>query len=383
MTPTQDDVDNFDELMAKSAPDYQEPPRIVSYGGGVQSTALLVLAAERRIDFRTFVFSNVGDDSEHPATLRYIAEHAAPYAKLHGIDLIEVSRVKRGGARETLYGRLLNPISCGKCGGSGKWGLRDNNLPADDLSNWLTPAEMRVCPQCGGLGETESRSLPIPVRMSNGAPGTRSCTSDFKIRVIGKWLQANGAYAGKRCKAHRLEDRVPDEAKAKGWRDDDTGPRVDCYDCAQPRPATVAIGISVDEIQRANTRKAERYERVVYPLVGIGIETGLRLNRSDCQRIIRDAGLPVPPKSSCFFCPFHRPGVWQDMARNEPDLFERSAQLEDTLNARRRMLGKDEVFLTRFGKPLREAIDQSQLSMFELDESPDNDGECDSGWCMT
>jgi len=41
------------------------------------------------------------------------------------------------------------------------------------------------------------------------------------------------------------------------------------------------------------------------------------------------------------------------------------------------------VFLTRFGKPLREAIDQTQLSMFELDDSPDTDGECDSGWCMT
>ena len=71
------------------------------------------------------------------------------------------------------------------------------------------------------------------------------------------------------------------------------------------------------------------------------------------------------------------------MARNEPDLFERSAQLEDTLNTRRRMQGKDEVFLTRFGVPLREAIDQAQLSMFELDDSPDTDGECDSGWCMT
>ncbi len=54
--------------------------RIVSYGGGVQSTALMVLAARGRIDFRTFVFANVGDDSEHPATLAYIAGHAAPFA---------------------------------------------------------------------------------------------------------------------------------------------------------------------------------------------------------------------------------------------------------------------------------------------------------------
>lgn len=30
-------------------------------------------------------------------------------------------------------------------------------------------------------------SLPIPVRMSNGAPGTR------KIRVVGRWLREHGA----------------------------------------------------------------------------------------------------------------------------------------------------------------------------------------------
>ena len=44
--------------------------RAISFGGGVQSTALLVLASQGKIDFRTFLFANVGDDSEHPATLR-------------------------------------------------------------------------------------------------------------------------------------------------------------------------------------------------------------------------------------------------------------------------------------------------------------------------
>jgi site-specific DNA-cytosine methylase len=36
--------------------------RVVAYGGGVQSTALLVLAAQERIDFRTFLIANVGED---------------------------------------------------------------------------------------------------------------------------------------------------------------------------------------------------------------------------------------------------------------------------------------------------------------------------------
>lgn len=101
--------------------------RTVSYGAGVQSTALLVLVAEGRIDFRTFLFANVGDDSEHPDSLRYYADVAVPYAAEHGIELVELRKTMRDGTPETLMGRLTKP---------------------------------------------GSRSLPIPVRMSNGAPGT-------------------------------------------------------------------------------------------------------------------------------------------------------------------------------------------------------------------
>ena len=58
--------------------------RVVSYGGGVQSTSLLVLAAQNKIDYKTFLFCNVGDDSEHPDTIKYVHEVAMPYAKEHG-----------------------------------------------------------------------------------------------------------------------------------------------------------------------------------------------------------------------------------------------------------------------------------------------------------
>jgi len=268
--------------------------RTISYGGGVQSTALLVLAAQRRIDFPLFLMANVGDDSEHPATLEYVHNVATPYAEAHGLELVILDRKRRDGSTETLWGRLM--------------------------------AE-------------GSRSLPIPVRMSNGAPGTRSCTADFKIRVIGKEVKRRGASA------------------------DD--------------PATVGIGISLDEIERANTRRVEAHERIVYPLIGIGEDTGLKLNRLDCARVIRNAGLPVPPKSSCFFCPFHRMTAWADLARETPDLFDKAALLEDTLNARRDALGKDHVYLTRYGRPLREVVDTEQELL------PLADGACDSGWCFT
>ncbi|WP_432034610.1 phosphoadenosine phosphosulfate reductase [Streptomyces antibioticus] len=266
--------------------------RSVSYGGGVQSTGLLVLAAQRVIDFPLFLFANVGDDSEKPATLRYIAEHAEPFAAKHGIELRTVQRVmQRTGDTRTLYEEMVRP---------------------------------------------GSRSLKIPVRMSNGAPGTRSCTADYKIHVVGRELKRRGA--NRRNKA------------------------------------TIGIGISVDEMHRANNRRYEPYEDIVYPLLDLG------LRRTDCERIIRGAGLPVPPKSSCWFCPLQRPEAWHDTRRTEPELFEKAVGLEELLNQRRELLGKDRVYLTRFGKPLREAIPDGHDLLPMFDEA---DGACDSGWCMT
>lgn len=51
------------------------------------------------------------------------------------------------------------------------------------------------------------------MRMDNGAPGNRTCTSDYKIGVIARELRGMGA--------------------------------------TRENPATVALGISVDEIERA------------------------------------------------------------------------------------------------------------------------------------
>lgn len=270
-----------------------EQIRAVSYGGGVQSTALLVLAAQKRIAFDLFLMANVGDDSEHPATLDYVRNIAQPYAEQHDITMHVLNRqMVRDGSTRTLYQNLTNP---------------------------------------------EHRSVGIPARMPSGAPGSRACTQDFKVNVVARWLKERGA--------------------------------------TEDAPAVVGIGISLDEIQRANSRSDVKTQRVVYPLIGVGEETGLRLRRDDCMKLIKDAGLPVPPKSSCYFCPFHSMESWADMRRNEPELFEKAAALEDTINAKR--ADSYPVWLSPAMVPLREAIDAGQDVLF------DGDGSCDSGWCMT
>jgi len=269
--------------------------RVISYGGGVQSTALCVLATQGKIGtVDAALFANVGDDSEHPATCTYVREVMQPWCAERGLDVHELQRTKRDGSVETLYGRLM---------------------------------------------KEGSRSLPIPIRMpDSGAPGRRSCTADFKVKVIGKWLKAHGA--------------------------------------STATPATVLIGFSTDEAHRASNRKPTNYEIPEHPLLD------LNYHREHCKRIIERAGLPVPPKSACYFCPFHRPKLWSRMRRDEPVLFWKSVELEKTLNERRDLLGKDHVYLTRFGKPLDQACPVMQDDLLGFLEDPDAD-TCDDGYCWT
>jgi hypothetical protein len=261
--------------------------RCFSYGGGVQSTAALVLAAQGKIDFKIFLFSNVGDDSEHPDTLRYVEEVAKPYAAAQGIELMELRKIKRDGSVETVYGRIMKP---------------------------------------GG------RSQVIPVFLDkSGMPGNRSCTSNFKIDVLAKELKRRGATA---------------EA-----------------------PAITGLGISLDEFQRIRTDSGIAWQVLEYPLIE------LRLTRQDCMNIISRAGLPVPRKSSCFFCPYHRITEWQRMKREEPELFQKAVEVERKLNDFAATRG-DAVWLTRKLRPLDQVIGD-QSDMFD-----DVDDACESGFCM-
>lgn len=269
--------------------------QVFSFGGGVQSTAALVLAAQGELACDAFLFANVGEDSEHPATLRYVREVAMPYAERNGIALHELRRVRKDGSTETLYGRLTN--------GS-------------------------------------SRSIDIPVRLAgSGAPARRNCTVGFKVRVIASWCWKHGA--------------------------------------RPQRPATTMLGISLDEFQRMRNDSGFSYTRLAYPLID------RRMNRQDCMNVIARAGLAIPPKSSCWFCPFHSMRRWQEMRDNEPELFERACGLEAMLGERASKLHmsrgytNDRVYFTRKLIPLAKAVgEMSTRSLFE-------DEVCESGYCMT
>lgn len=264
------------------------PLRVVSYGGGVQSTALLVLAAQGRIDFPLFLFANTGDDSENSRTLTFVREVAMPYAREHGIELVELQRVLRGGGTRTLFQEVM----------------------------------------------TQDRSIPIPARMGAGGFGRKKCTDRFKIAVVRREVRRRGA--------------TPDN------------------------PAVVAIGISTDEIDRAGAGEAvdprDPTRLRSYPLLDLGI------SRQDCRRIITEAGLPVPPKSACAFCPLHDKEAWRTLRREQSEEWDRAVLVDVTIRERARRIGRGDMGLVSPTIPLPLAVDD-QMALF-------GDG-CDSEWCMT
>lgn len=261
--------------------------RVFSFGGGVQSTAALVLAAQGRIDYKEFYFANVGNDSENPDTLDYIHNYAMNFAHDNGLKLWELFKIGRDKQVKTLHQRIM----------------------------------------------ANNRTIPIPARLQNGAPGNRTCIVDFKIRIIDKAVKDAG------------HERY-----------------------------TVGIGFSLDEMHRCRTIEWEETYNGIwkiqeYPLID------LRLNRNACSKIIQDAGLPVPPKSSCYFCPFHSPTEWMRIKRETPDLFAKAVEVEKRLKAKRRTLGKDEIWLHPALVPLEQAVAQM---VFDFDEKEN----CESGYCM-
>lgn len=267
--------------------------RVISYGGGVQSTALLVLAARGELGHvDAALFSNVGDDSEQPETLRYVRNIAVPFGAAHGVPVVELCRYRRDESVDTVLKRIER---------------------------------------------SEVGSTPIPMRDETGAPGIRSCTIDFKMKVVNRWVQEHGA--------------------------------------TEAEPAEVLIGFSWDEAHRVGDWKRFPNEVAAYPLLD------RRLTQMDCQNLIRRAGLPIPPKSACYFCPFHKPSTWAKMRRDEPLLFFKSAEIEAAINAKRTPLGKPPMYLTRFGKPLAEAINGELQE--EMDFGAGLGETCDEGYCWT
>lgn len=210
-------------------------PHIVAFGGGVDSTAMVIGLVNRNQPIDLILFADTG--AERPETYEHIKYFS-------------------------------------------KW-LKDRNYPEIIVVRKTKDDKVVTLEQeC-----LDIKALP------SIAYGFKRCSDHYKIRPQHKFI--------------------------KQWQ-----PAIDAWD--QGLKCIKYIGYDAGETRRmenAMKRVDNMYENK-YPLIEWGWE------REECIEEIEKAGVKMPSKSACFFCPSSRPKEIIDLYEKHPDLIQRALKIE-------------------------------------------------------
>lgn len=129
-------------------------------------------------------------------------------------------------------------------------------------------------------------------------------------------------------------------------------------------PVRLWLGMSTDEASRAKDSPTE-WASHHYPLL-----FDVPLSRTECVGLVRGAGLPDAPKSSCYMCPFRSDAQWRDLRDNRPLEWAKAVRIDREI----REIDAD-TFLHHSGTPLESAV------LSENTSQPDLFNSCDTGYC--
>lgn len=131
---------------------------------------------------------------------------------------------------------------------------------------------------------SETKTLEQDCLDRNALPGLaygfKSCSEHFKIRPQKRWLKKNGIQAD-----------------------------------------VFYVGIDADEEHRVKDDP-----KTQYPLIQWG------WGRAECIEAIKKEGIPLPGKSSCFFCPSMKQTEIRELSIKHPDLMDRAIAMERNAN---------------------------------------------------
>lgn len=137
-------------------------------------------------------------------------------------------------------------------------------------------------------GIANKKFIQVPFYDEKGI-GSRQCTNVYKIQPINKKVRELCGYKP-RQRIKQIE-------------------------------AIIWIGISRDEIQRMKESR-EKWIEHRFPLVDG------RIHRLDCKQWMKKNGYPEPPRSACWFCPYHSQADWRHLKKNEPEEFAKAVELD-------------------------------------------------------
>lgn len=245
-------------------------PLVVSYGVGVDSTALLVAMHQRGIRPDAILFADT--KSEKPETYAYIPVINAWLRQVGFPELTIVAYVPKSAPYDTM---------------EGKW-LANETLP----------------------------SL---------AYGGHSCAQVFKHGPMDKWVKAWGPAksawaAGQKVIRAIGYDNGGQDCSRRAKADRSVSNRAEREGAA--RQAQIAKDLARGRKPRKVQLRDDERWLFWYPLQDWGID------RIECLRLIASAGLPLPMKSACWFCPASKKSeiVW--LRDTHPVLFNRAIRIE-------------------------------------------------------
>jgi len=214
----------------------------------------------------------------------------------------------------------------------------DTQAEPDDVYDWLDwlEGELPFPVHRVTKGDLTQKSLEVTKHKKTGADrvnniipafgilpdGTktaaigRKCTADYKIQPIHKFIRENfGIKRGQK------------EVTITQW-----------------------IGISWDEIQRMK-HSQKKYIQHRWPLIE------KRYTREHCKQWMKKHGYPEPPRSACYYCPFHSDSEWRRLRDDQPEFFSKAIAFDKDLRKVHKEHNptlKMEVYLHNSCKPLDE-----------------------------
>lgn len=211
------------------------------------------------------------------------------------------------------------------------WAKKNNGIPLVKVNERDLKQDL-----INGTNSTGDRfaSIPAFTKSSSGKVGMirRQCTQEYKIDVVNRYI---------RRQIYGLKKRQ--------W---------------MPKGTRMVIGITLEEMGRVRTPQNSRLIHL-YPFLNISSSKQktkfnasqdysycFRWTRSHCVHFIKSLDLPIPPKSSCTFCPFTNDRDWLDMKKNEPDEFQQCVDLDYSIRDSSMKGVKNPIYLHESCVPL-------------------------------
>jgi hypothetical protein len=123
------------------------------------------------------------------------------------------------------------------------------------------------------------------------------------------------------------------------------------------------IGISTDEAVRMKPSQV-KYITHVWPL----IENNF--SRNDCIKWMSQRGYDKPPRSACYFCPYHSNAEWKRIKNELPKYFQKAIDYERKMQAAAAQASEaySTPYLHPSCLPLADApLDDQQLNLFDAE----------------